>query len=70
MVYRAYSRRPDGRLQGRYGFAAPNDRAALRHARRYLDEGSCDVWQGPRHIGTLTPSPGLDAERVRELVAA
>jgi len=70
MVYRAYSRRPDGRLQGRYGFAAQDDRAALRHARRYLTDGTCDVWQGPRHIGTLTPQPALRDEPVPELVAA
>lgn len=53
MVYRAYSRRPDGRLHARYGFAAPDDDAALAHARRFLSGGVCEVWQAARHVGTL-----------------
>lgn len=61
MVYRAYSRRPDGRLHGRYGFAAPDDSAALSHARRYLRDGACEVWQAERHVGTLAPDVADDA---------
>jgi hypothetical protein len=51
--YRAFPVGADGHLIKRYDFHAPNDAAALLHARQWLDGKDIEVWQLSRVVGKL-----------------
>jgi hypothetical protein len=55
MQYRAYVFGSAGQTLERIAFEAPDDAAAMEHARQYVLKQSVEVWQDNRRVGELTP---------------
>jgi len=53
MDYRVYIVGRNGRFIGVREIEAPNDAAALRKARQYVDERDVEIWQRERQIGRI-----------------
>lgn len=54
MNYRVYIVGRNGRFIGVREIEAPNDAAALRKARQYVDERDVEIWQRERRIGRIS----------------
>jgi alkanesulfonate monooxygenase SsuD/methylene tetrahydromethanopterin reductase-like flavin-dependent oxidoreductase (luciferase family) len=53
MDYRVYIIGRDERFIGVREIAAPDDKAALRKAKRYVGERDVEVWQRERRVGRI-----------------
>ena len=51
--YRAYVLGRSGHILIRHKFRSANDKAALKHARRYLEKHDVEVWQRDRLVALL-----------------
>ena len=56
MDYRVYIVGREERFIGVREIDAPNDKAALRKARRYVGERDVEVWQRDRRVGRIASS--------------
>ena len=55
-AYRVYTLSPDGHIQAPPRIIdCPDDEAAMRQARQWLDGHLLEVWNENRKIGTLDP---------------
>jgi hypothetical protein len=53
--YRVYKlAEPDGKILKGKDLLAPDDKAAVREAEEDADCPVCEVWQGPKKVGSIT----------------
>jgi hypothetical protein len=51
--YRAYILDDDGHISAAIGFLCPDDEAATKYARQFVDGHDVELWQGDRQIATF-----------------
>jgi hypothetical protein len=51
--YRAYILDDDGRVSRAVAFVCPDDEAAEKYARQFVDVSDVELWQGSRRIATF-----------------
>jgi hypothetical protein len=67
MDYRVYIVGRDGRFIGVREIEAPDDAAALRKARQYVDGRDVEIWQRERRIGHISADSTKDQSPIVRL---
>jgi hypothetical protein len=55
--YRAYILDEDGHVSSAIGFVCPDDEAAKKYARQFVDGQDVELWHGDRQVATFDREP-------------